>query len=292
MHQIGVTGTSHSVGTVMRQSSLCQDGVLLTGSELAQGRFASQDHFTVTFGSAALCGHQIILVIVATLQIVVKVIQMRTFRPNRFVLGTDTLVYQNHWFTTDFVSVEVIFTTPDGAVTTIFGRVGWFIIIDNVTFAVVVKEEGGVDAMHFGHRDRLTPTFIRVLGLEDDIAHAVHQSDNQIESLVLFTIFNVWSIDTAGDAETLLKDRLGVSVDDITAEVPIHQILAVPDRDAWPIDKRAVGHEKVIALTTDRGVRVGAGNDRIEILCLRVERCIISSVVAAVGEILKDRSRR
>ena len=142
--------------------------------------------------------------------------------------------------------------------------------------------------MYLGNGDGFAPTLVGVTGLENDVAHVIDQGDDEVESLVAFTIFNIGRVNTTCDAKSLLERNLRVLVQDVTAEIPIYQVSAVPDRNAWPIDKRAVRHIEVVTLAADRGVGVGSRDDRIQILGSGIERYFVSFVITHIGEAFEE----
>ena len=265
----------------MRLGALRQDGILGRWCELAQRRATRENDLGVPVARTALGIHEEILL--------ANVIQVRTLNPDGLLGGTDALVDEDNGLATHLVGIEVIFASPDGAVAAVFGGIGRFVVVDDITFAIRVEEERRVDAMHLGHGNRFAPTLARVLRLEDDVARAGHDGDDEIERLVLFTIFNIGREDTAGDVRTIGKERLRRTVDDVAAEVPIDQVLTVPNRNTRPIDERAIGHIEIIPLAADGGVGIRARDDGIQEMSLGIERLVVARIVSAIGERLKLR---
>ena len=116
--------------------------------------------------------------------------------------------------------------------------------------------------------DRLAPSEIWILRLVDHRASRIDDGDDHVEGVVELVVLDVRRIDAVVYVKTLLHVELALARLDVSAEVPVGEILRMPYRNAREISERAVREIVVIALARDG--RIGSHSIHYRIAELRL----------------------
>ena len=134
-------------------------------------------------------------------------------------------------------------------------------IADEVGLAIVIKEEGRVDA-RLVHPDGLGPFTGRVFCPHIEVAAMAYIGDDHVEPAGV--VADGGGVDAAGTAG-LIEGQLAVAGEAMADWLPVHQVAAVEDRHAREVFE-AAGHE-VVVLThaTDWGIGMESRDDWVGI---------------------------
>ena len=104
--------------------------------------------------------------------------------------------------------------------------VGSVIVVDYVGLAVLVKEESGVDALHFGEHDGVAPTLGWILCLYKEVACSDIGGDHVV-GLVGGIVGDVGRKDAAAHVLLLEIFKLRGAVEHIACLFPVDEVAAV-----------------------------------------------------------------
>ena len=108
--------------------------------------------------SAAFRAHQEILP--------VDLVQVRSLDPDGFRSGVHTLVYNDFPLADGTVVLHVVLDDTNRAVAVILGLAARrFVVVHDIGLAIVIEEQGRVDALHLRQQDRIRPGTERILRL-------------------------------------------------------------------------------------------------------------------------------
>jgi len=179
---------------------------------------------------AALCAHQKVLV--------ANMIEVRTFNPNGFVGDIDATVDELTRFADGLARAPIKFAYANCAVAVVSRTAVGHIVVDDVGFAVIVKEEAGVDTTNLGQPYGVTPVAGLGIGSRyEEVAATIYQGCNHVEQLIGRVVGYRRSIYATRNADAVLQDELRRTIEDIAEALPVFEIRAVPNGHARIIDK-------------------------------------------------------
>ena len=222
--------------------------------------------------------------------VAVDLIHVGTLDPDGVVLGAGTLVDEDVALTDGLVGGGVELLDADGAVAVIFGlSIGGVVVVDDIGTAVVVEEEGGIDAAYGGQAHGFRPRSEGVLGGDEEVAPSYVGGDH-IVGLVVGVILNGRGKDAAADMLEMEVAQLRRTVEHMAHLLPVHEVAAVEDGYTGVVAEGG-GDEEVVALPVgaDTGVGIPSGQDGIVEGVLIGQRVVgIDAVAAAIHEVVEQ----
>ena len=128
-----------------------------------------------------------------------------------------------------------------------------------IAFSVFIPEKVRIDSRHV-HCHRIRPCSIRILGAYDEVAKAGTVGRDHVECTFMVT---------DGRREYTLsgmcvrKRKLGFPVEDMADLLPVHEVLAMIERNTREIMEGACHHVVVISDTAYARVRIESFHDRV-----------------------------
>ena len=155
-----------------------------------------------------------------------------------------------------------------------------FVVIYDISASVLVEKERGVDASHFGQVNGFAPPFGRVFRLYEEISGS-HVGRNHVEGLVLFVVSDGRREDASRHV-LAVKRELRLAVEHMSQLCPVHEVLAREDGHAGEKRERRVDQIIGVPLAADGRVGIEPGQDRIEVLVVRIDFLVETAVVPIV----------
>ena len=208
---------------------------------------------------------------------------MRALDPIWIVLGTGTLVDYDLALTYGAVVGDIEFDAADGAVAVVLGLVVRSVIIaDDIGLAVVIEEEGRVDALYDGDIDRVGPVAPGILGLDIEVASR-HVGSDHVIGLVGGIVCDVRGIDTATDTLAVKMRQMLWPVEDIAYLLPVDKVTAMEERNAREIAECGCDEEIIpFPVRTDAGVRIPSGKDGIVDIVVARQRILRIKIIGSL----------
>jgi hypothetical protein len=136
-----MTGTSNRIFAVGRQIALCQDRIDFAWCESCVDTVSLEDYFAVVITGATLGAHQIILT--------TDMVEVWAFNPNRVFRWIYTAVNQHTCIAAHLSGAPIKFTDEYGTMTVVKRATHRHIVINNVSFTIIVEEERRINAANF-----------------------------------------------------------------------------------------------------------------------------------------------
>ena len=149
------------------------------------------------------------------------------------------------------------------------------VAVGDVALAVVIEEEGGIDAADAAKLDRFRPGPLGVLGGDIEIADAAHESAHDIEGAVV--IADGRGVRAAGNRAAAHGELRG-TVNDVADLRPVDQVLGMPDGNAGKVVEGGVDQIVIVADAADGGIGIEPGDDGVKVLVRRRARRGLSAV--------------
>jgi len=208
---------------------------------------------------------------------------MRAFNPDGFLRDVHPAVNEHFARANHLEILPVEFLKPDGSVAVIKRRPLRGIIVDNPCAAVVIKEDGRVDAAEI-QTYRVRPRADRVFGSDNEIAHIINHRTDDVEQAVM--VRNSRSKQTAAGSTRGIVQLFG-TMDDVADLLPVDQVSTVKDGNTGEIFECRSNQVVVIADSADTRVRMKAGQNRIAVMtCFQRSRRV--NILPAVFELFKS----
>ena len=188
--------------------------------------------------------------------------------------------YDFDWVAHHAVAFHVEIVEHDAAFAFVYMSAYRFVVIYDISASVLVEKERGVDASHFGQVNGFAPPFGRVFRLYEEIPGS-HVGRNHVEGLVLFVVSDGRREDASRHV-LAVKRELRLAVEHMSQLCPVHEVLAREDGHAGEKRERRVDQIIGVPLAADGRVGIEPGQDRIEVLVVRIDFLVETAVVPIV----------
>ena len=185
----------------------------------------------------------------------------------------------------DAVALHVELEASDGALALVVCLAHHRCVVDDVSLAVVIEEETGVDAVDLTQINRFAPSLQRVFRLHIEVA-CPYIGGNHIEGLVLLVVADGWRIDAARHMLPLER-HLRRTVEYMARRSPVDQVLAGGEGYAGEEGKGRVDEIVGVAHAADARIGIEARQYRVVILVGLVDGCAEAGIVARILEVVE-----